>query len=130
MLNIMATPRMVTTHHGRPLGCHLDEAKTRFAVVVKARARKKFLTVRNLRPRQTELQAPSFVGLEWDGQPQVIQYNRVFAEQVSHELRQDGYYYVHENVYEEMNSYAASFECSDEDGDGDGDGDGDAEHEY
>ena len=69
--------------------CHLDEAKTRFAVVVKARARKKFLTVRNLRPRQTELQAPPFVGLEWDGQPEIIQYSRVFAEQVSHELRLD-----------------------------------------
>ena len=50
----------------------VDEAKTRFAVVVKARARKKFLAVRNLRPRQAELQAPPFVGLEWDGQPEVI----------------------------------------------------------
>ena len=48
---------------------------------------------------------------------------------LTHELRQDGYYYVHENVYEEMNSYAASFECSAGDGDGHGDGDGDAEHE-
>ena len=64
--------------------CHLDEAKTCFAVVVRARARKTFLTVRNLQLRQTELQAPPFVGLEWDGQPEVIQYNRAFAEQVSH----------------------------------------------
>ena len=87
------------------------------------KGKEKFLTVRNLRPWQAELQAPPFVGLEWDGQPQVIQYNRVFAEQVSHELRPDGCYCVHENVCEEMDSYAASFECNDEDGDADGDGD-------
>ena len=90
-------------------------------IVVKERARKKFLAVRNLWPRHAELQAPPFVGLEWDGQPEVILYNRGFADQVSHELRPDGYYYVHENVYEEMDSYTASLECSDEDGDGDGD---------
>ena len=107
--------------------CHLDEAKTRFAAVVKARAREKFLTDHNLWPQRVELQAPPFVGLEWDGQPQVIQYNRVFAEQVSHEFRPDGYYHVRENVYEELDLYAASFECSDEDADDDRDGD--EEHE-
>ena len=45
------------------------------------------------------------------GSQRSSQYNRVFVEQVSHELRPDGYYYVHENVYEEMDSYVVSFEC-------------------
>ena len=73
--------------------CHLEGRETRFAEATRAIVGKMSLTVRNLRPRAPEFQPANFICMEWDGGPVTIQYSRVFAEGVSHEIMEDGYYY-------------------------------------
>ena len=99
--------------------CHLEGRETRFAEATRALAGKMSLTVRNLRPRAPEFQPANFICMEWDGGPVTIQYSCVFAEGVSHEIREDGYYYVPMDIRNELMQYAEHFdEPSDSDGEG------------
>ena len=99
--------------------CHLEGRETRFAEATRALAGKMSLTVRNLRPRAPEFQPANFICMKWDGGPVTIQYSRVFAEGVSHEIREDGYYYVPMDIRNELMQYAEHFDDpSDSDGEG------------
>ena len=99
--------------------CHLEGRETRFAEATRALAGKMSLTVRNLRPRVPEFQPANFICMEWDGGPVTIQYSRVFAEGVSHEITEDGYYYVPMDIRNELMQYAEHFDDpSDSDGEG------------
>ena len=99
--------------------CHLEGRETRFAEATRAIANKMSVTVRNLRLRAPEFQPANFVCMEWDGEPVTIQYSRVFAEGLSYEITEDGYYYVPMDVRNELMQYAEQFDDpSDSDGEG------------
>ena len=52
----------------------------------------------------------NFICMEWDGGPVTIQSSRVFAKGVSHEIREDGYYYVPMNIRNQLMQYAEQFD--------------------